>query len=93
MNIYVGNIPYSLSEEELKDAFTDFGEVVNVNIVKDKFSGKSKGFGFVEMSDKMDAEEAIKMLDGSPLSGRNIKVNHAKPRGEKSRHSKKAVGQ
>jgi len=84
MNIYVGNLPYSLTEEELKAAFSEFGEVSSVNIIMDRMSGQSKGFGFVEMSDNSEADEAIKALNESALNGRNIKVNQARPRGERS---------
>ncbi len=83
MNIYVGNLPYNVTEDELKELFSEFGEVSTVNIITDKFSGQSKGFGFVEMPNDSEAEEAIKSLDGSELKGRNIKVNQAKPRGER----------
>ncbi|HEC98289.1 MAG TPA: RNA-binding protein [Nitrospirae bacterium] len=83
MNIYVGNLPYNVTEDELKELFSEFGEVTTVNIITDKFSGQSKGFGFVEMTNDSEAEEAIKALDGSELKGRNIKVNQAKPRGER----------
>ena len=85
MNIYVGNLAYSMTEDELKDAFGEFGEVASVNIITDKFSGQSKGFGFVEMPNDSEANEAIKALDGSSLSGRNVKVNQAKPRTESPR--------
>lgn len=84
MNIYVGNLPYTISEDELKDVFTEFGEVSSVNIITDKFSGQSKGFGFVEMASNSEADEAIKALNESNLKGRNIRVNQAKPRGERS---------
>jgi RNA recognition motif-containing protein len=84
MNIYVGNLPYSITEDELKDVFTEFGEVSSVNIITDKFSGQSKGFGFVEMASNSEADEAIKALNESNLKGRNIRVNQAKPRGERS---------
>ncbi len=83
MNIYVGNLPYDVTEDELKALFSEFGEVSTVNIITDKFSGQSKGFGFVEMPNDSEAEEAIKALDGRELKGRNIKVNQAKPRGER----------
>ncbi|GBE36867.1 RNA recognition motif [bacterium BMS3Bbin07] len=83
MNIYVGNLPYDVTEDELKGLFSEFGEVSTVNIITDKYSGQSKGFGFVEMPNDSEAEEAIKALDGSELKGRNIKVNQAKPRGER----------
>jgi RNA recognition motif-containing protein len=80
MNIYVGNLPYNVTEEELKEAFSEFGEVSSVNVITDKYSGQSKGFGFVEMEKNSEAEEAIKALNESSLKGRNIKVNQAKPR-------------
>jgi RNA recognition motif-containing protein len=84
MNIYVGNLPYSLTEEDLKAAFSQFGEVSSANIIMDRMSGQSKGFGFVEMPDNSEADEAIKALNESALNGRNIKVNQARPRGERS---------
>ena len=80
MNIYVGNLPYNVTEEELKEAFSEFGEVSSVNVITDKYSGQSKGFGFVEMEKNSEAEEAIKALNESSLKGRDIKVNQAKPR-------------
>lgn len=83
MNIYIGNLAYSVTEDELKDAFAAYGEVSSVNIIKDKFSGQSKGFGFVEMPDDSKAEEAIKALNGDSLKGRSIKVNQARPRTER----------
>ena len=83
MNIYVGNLPYGVTENELKDAFAEFGEVSSANIIMDKFSGQSKGFGFVEMPNNSEAGEAIKALNGTALKGRNIKVNEAKPREER----------
>lgn len=84
MNIYVGNLPYSLTEEDLKAAFSQFGEVSSANIIMDRMSGQSKGFGFVEMPENSEADEAIKALNESALNGRNIKVNQARPRGERS---------
>ncbi|MBA7685917.1 hypothetical protein ES703_94348 [subsurface metagenome] len=80
MNIYVGNLPYNVTEEELREAFSEFGEVSSVNVITDKYSGQAKGFGFVEMEKNSEAEEAIKALNESSLKGRNIKVNQAKPR-------------
>jgi RNA recognition motif-containing protein len=73
MNIYVGNLPYNVTEEELREAFSEFGEVSSVNVIMDKYSGQSKGFGFVEMEKNSEAEEAIKALNESSLKGRNIK--------------------
>ena len=84
MNIYVGNLSYSLSEDDLKSAFSQFGEVSSASIIMDRMSGQSKGFGFVEMPDNTEADEAIKALNESALNGRNIKVNQARPRGERS---------
>jgi len=82
MNIYVGNLPYGITEDDLKEAFESFGEVETVKIIKDRYSGESKGFGFVEMPDRGGAEAAIDGLDGTELKGRTIKVNKAKPRSE-----------
>ncbi len=84
MNIYVGNLPYDIGEDELRDVFSQFGEVSKVNIIMDKFSGQPKGFGFVEMPNDSEADEAIKALNDSALKGRNVKVNQAKPRRERS---------
>ena len=83
MNIYVGNLPYSVTEDELRDVFAEFGEVSSANVIMDRFSGQSKGFGFVEMPNNSEADEAIKALNESSLKGRDIKVNQAKPRGER----------
>ncbi len=80
MNIYVGNLPYATTEDDLREMFTEFGEVTSVNIITDKFSGQSKGFGFVEMSDDSNAKEAIESLNGSSIASRNITVNEARPR-------------
>ncbi len=84
MNIYVGNLPYDIGEDELRDVFSQFGEVSKVNIIMDKFSRQPKGFGFVEMPNDSEADEAIKALNDSALKGRNVKVNQAKPRRERS---------
>ena len=82
MDIYVGNLPYSVTESDLKNAFSEFGEVSNVRLVSDKFSGQSKGFGFVEMPNNSESEAAIEALNGSSFKGRNIKVNQAKSKEE-----------
>jgi RNA recognition motif-containing protein len=84
MNIYVGNLPFNLGEEDLKEIFEEYGEVTTTKIVSDKFSGRSKGFGFVEMSNDAEAANAIKELNNAEISGRNIKVNESlpKPAGE-----------
>jgi RNA recognition motif-containing protein len=80
MNIYVGNISRTANEQDLKDAFAAFGEVTSSSIIKDKFSGESRGFGFVEMSNKDEAEKAIAGLNGKDLKGRPLTVNEARPR-------------
>ncbi len=82
MNIYVGNLSYEVTEEDLKQAFETFGQVESVNIIKDKFSGRSKGFGFVQMPDKANAQSAINELNGKELKGRTLNVNEARPRTE-----------
>lgn len=84
MNMYVGNLSFSVTEDDLKAVFSEFGEVVSANIITDKYSGKSKGFGFVEMPNNSEADKAIKSLNRSQLQGRNIKVNQATPRGDRS---------
>ncbi len=83
MNIYVGNLPYSATEDELEALFTEHGPVVRVNIISDRETGRSKGFGFVEMTNQPDGEKAIEALDGFDLQGRNLKVNEARPREER----------
>lgn len=85
MNIYVGNLPYSVTDDDLKEAFSAFGEVASVTLVSDKYSGQSKGFGFVEMPNNSEADAAIKALNENPFKGRNIKVNQAKPKADRPR--------
>ncbi len=82
MNIYVGNLSYSVTSDDLRKTFEQFGEVSTANVVTDKFTGQSKGFGFVEMSNKSNGDAAIKALDGQDLKGRTIRVNEARPRTE-----------
>jgi RNA recognition motif-containing protein len=82
MNIYVGNLSYQVTSDELRKAFEQFGEVSSANVVTDKFTGQSKGFGFVEMPNQANGEAAIKQMDGADLKGRNIRVNEARPRAE-----------
>ena len=84
MNIYVGNLPFNLGSEDLKEIFEEYGEVTTTKIVSDKLSGRSKGFGFVEMTNDDEANNAIKELNNAEISGRNIKVNESlpKPAGE-----------
>jgi RNA recognition motif-containing protein len=80
MNIYVGNLSYNLNEDDLRSAFDAFGQVSSVNIIFDKITGQSKGFGFVEMPNREEALAAIKELDGKDIKGRAIKVNEARPK-------------
>jgi RNA recognition motif-containing protein len=83
MRIYVGNLPYSVTDDDLRDTFGEFGELTSAEVVKDKFSGQSKGFGFVDMPSNSEAEEAIKSLNDSAMKGRKITVNEARPRAER----------
>ncbi len=80
MNIYVGNLNFNLGEDELKELFEKYGEVTSVKIITDKYSGRSKGFGFVEMADDGAANQAIEEINGKDLGGRNVKVNQARER-------------
>lgn len=80
MNIYVGNLPYTVTDADLRETFKRFGDVSQVNLIADKFTGESKGFGFVEMPNNSEADAAIKALNETRLKGRNLKVNQAKPR-------------
>ena len=82
MNIYVGNLSYEVTEEDLQQAFEAFGQVESVRIIKDKYSGQSKGFGFVEMPAKAEAQSAVNDLNGKELKGRTLNVNEARPRSE-----------
>ncbi|KUL30659.1 MAG: RNA-binding protein [Chlorobium limicola] len=83
MNIYIGNLPYSVTEDDLRDVFSQFGQVDSANIITDKFSGRSKGFGFVDMPNDGEAREAIESMNDKDLKGRTIKVNEARPREER----------
>jgi len=80
MNIYVGNLPREATEDDLRKAFEAFGEVSSAKIITDKFTGDSKGFGFVEMSNNTEAQSAISGLDGKDLKGSSLRVNEARPR-------------
>ena len=83
MNIYVGNLSRDVSEDDLRQAFEAFGEVSSANVIKDRFSGESRGFGFVEMASNDEAQAAIEGLNGNDLKGRNLTVNEARPRAER----------
>jgi RNA recognition motif-containing protein len=83
MKLYVGNLSWGIEETALSEAFSAYGEVVSVNIIKDRESGRSRGFGFVEMAEKEAGEAAIASMDGAMLDGRSLKVNEARPRMDK----------
>ncbi len=80
MNIYAGNLSYNTTDNELHDAFAEFGEVQSAKVIMDRDTGRSKGFGFVEMAADDEGKKAIEALDGTDLDGRTIKVNEARPR-------------
>jgi RNA recognition motif-containing protein len=82
MNIYVGNLSLDVTDEELREEFKAFGEVTSINIIKDKYSGRSRGFGFVEMASKAEGEAAIAGLKGKTLKERTLDVNEARPRSD-----------
>lgn len=81
--LYVGNLPYSVTKAKLEEMFSPFGTISDCTVVSDKYSGRSKGFGFVEFEDDAAAKQAIEKLNGSDLEGRNIVVNEARPREER----------
>jgi RNA recognition motif-containing protein len=83
INIYVGNLPFSASEDQLKDLFEAYGKVDSAKIVSDRFTGRSRGFGFVEMTEREEGLKAIKELDSKDFLGRALKVNEARPREER----------
>jgi RNA recognition motif-containing protein len=84
VNIYVGNLAYSVTEDQLREAFGQFGEVSRVNVIMDRETGRSKGFGFVEMASNSEAESAINALNDSDLGGRKMRVNEARPRTDRN---------
>ena len=92
MNIYVGNLSYKVTEEDLREAFKVFGEVDTVKIIKDNYTGRSKGFGFVEMPAKAEAQSAIEGLNGKDLKGRSLNINEARPRSEGHRRGARRGG-
>jgi RNA recognition motif-containing protein len=92
MNIYVGNLSREVTEEDLRQTFEAFGQVASVTIIKDKFSDEPRGFGFVEMSAKAEAQAAITGLNGKELKGRTLRVNEARPRSEGYRGGRRRGG-
>lgn len=85
MNIYVGNLPFEVTDEELEAAFTEFGEVSSARVIIDRFSGRSRGFGFVEMPTDSEGEAAIAAMNGKEMMGRPLTVNVARPREDRPR--------
>jgi len=80
MNIYVGNVPYAATEDDLEELFGEYGPIQTATIIRDRYDGRSKGFGFVEMENQEDGQRAIEALDGHEMMGRPLKVNPARPR-------------
>lgn len=89
MNIYIGQLPYSVKEDELREIFSEYGEIASLKLVTDRFSGQSKGFGFIDMPNNSEADKAIKALNKTMLQGREIKVNQAEERKKKSTYRKR----
>lgn len=85
MNIYVGNLSFEVTDEDLQQAFSAFGQITTVSVVKDKFTGQSRGFGFVEMPNPAEAQAAIAGLNGKEIKGRALNINEARPRTEGGR--------
>jgi RNA recognition motif-containing protein len=85
MNIYVGNLSDNTKEDTLRTLFTEFGKVEKAKVIMDRFTGRTKGFGFVEMPDNSEADQAIKALNGKFIEGQNIKVNPADPGGKRAK--------
>lgn len=84
MNIYVSNLSFNVQDEDLREFFAEYGEVSSAKVITDKFTNRSRGFGFVEMSDNEAARKAIAELDGAMVEGRAIKVNEARPREDRN---------
>jgi RNA recognition motif-containing protein len=92
MNIYVSNLSFNVTDDDLRGFFESYGAVASAKVITDKFTGKSRGFGFVEMNDDEAAKTAIKELDGGVVEGRTIKVNEAKPREERPAGNNRSFG-
>ncbi|KMQ51791.1 RNA-binding protein [Chitinispirillum alkaliphilum] len=86
MNIYVGNLSYDSTEEEIRELFGQYGEVSSVSLITDKYTGRAKGFGFVEMPNNDQAQQAVQSLSNQEVKGRKITVNEARPRSDRPRH-------
>ncbi len=85
MNIYVGNLSFDVAEENLRQVFEPFGQVSSITIIKDKYSGQSRGFGFVEMPNRTEAQAAIENLNGKEVLGRQMNINEARPRNDRGK--------
>jgi RNA recognition motif-containing protein len=92
MKVYVGNLPFSVDDEKLKELFSSYGEVEEASVIKDKFSGRSKGFGFVTFKEDESAKAAISAMNEKDVEGRNLKVNEAKPMDPDSRPPRRDFG-
>jgi len=92
MNIYISSLSFNVNDEDLKDVFSDYGEVTSAKVITDKFTGRSKGFGFVEMPNDDEAKDAISKLNGAQYDGRTINVNEARPREERPRNNDRRGG-
>ena len=92
MNIYVGDLSFEVTTEDLRQAFEAYGEVGSANVIRDKYSGQSRGFGFVEMPNDGEGQTAIKNLNGKELSGRQIKVSEARPRADRGGAGRRGGG-
>lgn len=92
MNIYVSNLSFNVQDEDLREFFTEYGEVTSAKVITDKFTGKSRGFGFVEMPDNEAAQKAISELDNGIVEGRTIRVMEAKPKEERPARSNNGGG-
>ena len=91
MNIYIGNLSHDVTNDDLKDAFETFGQLATVNVIKDRFSGEPRGYGFVDMPSKDEARAAISGLNGTDLKGQSLNVNEARPRPEKQQIRRRQV--
>ena len=92
MNIYVGNLSHDVTEAELREAFEAFGEVASASVIKDKYTQESRGFGFVEMPSNVEADVAMKALNGEELKGSKIKISEARPKSDKRRGGRRGGG-
>ncbi|MBT3468247.1 MAG: RNA-binding protein [Opitutae bacterium] len=85
MNIYIGNLSYNITDQDLQKLFEEYGKVDRSNVISDRETGRSKGFGFIEMPDQSEGQKAIEELDGQEVDGRNIRVNEARPKEDRPR--------